>query len=47
MFKLMELWDNCKLEAFNTPQQFLFLGKHLTTHERHHTSISAIRRPGT
>ena len=47
MFKLMEIWDNCKLEAQHAPRQFLFFDKHLTTHERHHTGLSSVFGPGT
>jgi hypothetical protein len=30
MFKLMELWDNCKLEPASPPLEFPFPDKHLS-----------------
>ena len=42
MFKLMELWDNCKLETIDAQHQFPFFDKHLPNHERHDTRICSV-----
>ena len=47
MFKLMEIWDNCKLETRFTLHNFFFFDKHLTTHECHHTGSCSFRGHGT
>ncbi len=47
MFKLKEIWDNCKLETLLAQHKFLFFDNYLTTHERHHTGICFVRGHGT
>jgi len=42
MFKLMEIWDNCKLETLNPRLYFPFFDKHLSNHERHPTGIGSV-----
>jgi|LakMenEpi03Aug12_release.lakeMendotaPanAssembly.Ray.scaffolds.fasta_scaffold117923_3 hypothetical protein len=47
MFKLKEIWDNCKQETLFARHKFPFFDKHLTTHERHHTGICIVLGHGT